>query len=255
MKTISKITVGILLSGFLFSCASIRQAAFPSGPSGDIVFVLYTTQNDTLKLTAQLYPLTNITDRIVYLDIRDGQTWKTVAETEIIEPGWSAPFRVDNWDMFRDAHYRVRFGTSAYEGIVRRDPVEKDIIVTAAFTGNSPGPGGGQISKQDVVENVNKIDPDVLLFTGDQVYQHNNHTKHWIEFGETFGDLTRNRPTVTIPDDHDVGHGNLWGAGGRHTEVMTDGGYVKPSWYVNMVQRQQTSHLPDPYDPTPVEQV
>jgi hypothetical protein len=155
MKTVSKISICILLSIFLFACASIRQADFTPGPSGDIVFTLYTVHDDTLKLTAQLYPLTNTTDRTAYLDIQDGNTWKTVAETEIIEPGWSAPFRVDNWDMSCDAHYRVRHGTSVYEGIVRHDPVEKDVIVAAAFTGNSPGPGGGKISKQDVVENVN----------------------------------------------------------------------------------------------------
>jgi hypothetical protein len=32
------------------------------------------------------------------------------------------------------------------------------------------------------------------------------------------------------------------------------GGYKMPAAWVNMVQRTQTSHLPDPYDPTPVAQ-
>ena len=31
------------------------------------------------------------------------------------------------------------------------------------------------------------------------------------------------------------------------------GGYFMPVPYVNMVQRAQTSHLPDPYDPTPIQ--
>jgi hypothetical protein len=51
-----------------------------------------------------------------------------------------------------------------------------------------------------------------------------------------------------------VGHPNLWGAGGRACRYDPEGGYLKPVEYINMVQRQQTSHLPDPYDPTPVEQ-
>ena len=34
-----------------------------------------------------------------------------------------------------------------------------------------------------------------------------------IGFLWAFGDLTRHRPTVTIPDDHDVYHGNVWGSG------------------------------------------
>ncbi|NIP28442.1 MAG: hypothetical protein GWN67_27585, partial [Phycisphaerae bacterium] len=32
-----------------------------------------------------------------------------------------------------------------------------------------------------------------------------------------------------------------------------DGGYAAPVKYVKMVERAQTSHLPDPYDPTPIE--
>ena len=32
-----------------------------------------------------------------------------------------------------------------------------------------------------------------------------------------------------------------------------DGGYFKPVEYVKEVERCQTSHLPDPYDPTPIQ--
>jgi hypothetical protein len=219
-----------------------------------ICFALYTVQDGTLKLTAQLYPLREGDDRTVTLEGRGGDGWRPLASAEVVETGWTAHFRVPSWDASKDVPYRVRHGQSEYKGLVRHDPVEKKVIVAAAFTGNSPGPGGGKISKQDVVDNVARVDPDVLLFTGDQVYNHNQHTEHWIRFGEVFGDLIRNRPTVTIPDDHDVGHPNLWGAGGRKTKRDTDGGYMKPASYVKMVERQQTSHLPDPFDPTPVEQ-
>src|SRR5262249_43450058 len=59
------------------------------------------------------------------------------------------------------------------------------------------------------------------------------------------------------PDDHDVYHGNVWGAGGKKADGFgqpgqDSGGYQEPAQWVNMVQRTQTSHLPDPYDPTPV---
>jgi len=68
--------------------------------------------------------------------------------------------------------------------------------------------------------------------------------------------VLRDRPAVAIPDDHDVGHPNLWGAGGRKAERPdgSDGGYFLPPASVNMVQRQQTWHLPDPVDPAPVRQ-
>jgi alkaline phosphatase D len=49
----------------------------------------------------------------------------------------------------------------------------------------------------------------------------------------------------------------VWGAGGRRADGFgqagqDSGGYQEPAPWVNMVQRTQTSHLPDPFDPAPV---
>jgi hypothetical protein len=159
--------------------------------------------------------------------------------------------------MTKDVEYRVAHGRDAYyTGIIRKDPVDKNIIVVAAFTGNSIyTPHGGDIPKVDIVENLKKIKPDLLFFSGDQVYDHNRHYAYWLKFGRDFGDIIRITPTVTIPDDHDVGQANLWGHGGRlsHTRAGHDGGYAAPVEYVKEVERAQTSHLPDPYDPAPIE--
>ena len=222
-----------------------------------ICFALYTVQDNILKLTAQLYPLEDGEDRTVRLEIREGRKWKQVATTEVIERGWTAPFRVENWDSTKNVKYRVAHGSSAYySGLIRRDPVDKETIVVAAFTGNSINPKhGGDIPKTDIVANVKKLDPDLLFFSGDQVYDHNKHYAAWLKFGRDFGDIIRDRPTISIPDDHDVGQANLWGAGGKlsRTRAGHDGGYAAPLEYVKEVERAQTSHLPDPYDPTPIE--
>ncbi|HNT88584.1 MAG TPA: metallophosphoesterase family protein, partial [Candidatus Hydrogenedentes bacterium] len=166
-------------------------------------------------------------------------------------------FRIAPWDASRDVAYRVAHGTSAfYSGTIRRDPVDKDEIVVAAFTGNSIHPQhGGDIPKTDIVENIKRLRPDLLFFSGDQVYDHAQHYAAWLKFGRDFGEIIKDTPTITIPDDHDVGQSNLWGAGGKASqfEAGHDGGYFRPVEYVNEVQRAQTSHLPDPYDPTPVE--
>lgn len=73
-----------------------------------------------------------------------------------------------------------------------------------------------------------------------------------MQFKETF----RHRTCITIPDDHDIGQGNLWGENGKIsiTKGSADGGYRYHPEYVKMVERCQTAHLPDPFDPTPVEQ-
>ncbi|MFN4258409.1 MAG: hypothetical protein ACK4RK_03875 [Gemmataceae bacterium] len=232
------------------------RSVIPDVPRDQVIcFCLYTTHRGILKLSAQLYPLHKGEEEKVTLEVqRDGQ-WKPIAQADVHPVGWTALFRVENWDMSQDVKYRVRHaGGASYEGLIRQDPVEKEVIVAAAFTGNSPGPGGGTLSKRDVVEYIQKINPDVLLFTGDQVYPHFTHTQHWLKFGEDFGAIIRDRPTVCIPDDHDVGQPNLWGQGGRKTDLDTKGGYTRPAEYVKMVERQQTAHLPDPYDPTPIEQ-
>ena len=221
-----------------------------------ICFALYTVHDNVLKLTAQLYPLEKGEPRTVRLEVKRDGKWQEVSTSEVITPGWTAPMRVENWDMTQEVPYRVRHGESAvYEGIIRRNPVDKDQIVVAAFTGNSIYPGhGGDIPKTDIIKNLEQLKPDLLFFSGDQVYDHNRHYPYWLRFGRDFGPVIRNTPTVTIPDDHDVGHGNIWGAGGKQsfTGAGHDGGYFKPVEYVEEVHRAQTSHLPDPFDPTPV---
>ena len=230
--------------------------SIPDVPDDKVIcFALYTVHDNILKLTAQLYPLDRYDDRTVRLEIRKNGRWTKIAETRVIEQGWTAPFRIENWDSTRDYEYRVAYGKNAYfTGTIRRDPVDKEEIVVAAFTGNS---NKDRRMKPDIIRNIKYQDPDLLFFSGDQVYDHDNHLAAWLLFGRQFGEIIRDRPTVTIPDDHDVGQGNLWGEGGRRLKYSLDpmeGGYIMPPEYVNEVQRAQTSHLPDPYDPTPVKQ-
>ncbi len=254
--------ISVLLTVLIATSASYaKRAALLEIPevSRDkvICFCLYTVQDNILKMTAQLYPLDERESRTVRLQVRQGRIWKQIAEAPVIEQGWTALLRVEKWDSTKDVEYRVAHGENAfYEGTIKKNPVDKDEIVVAAFTGNSIYPGhGGDIPKTDIVANVKKIKPDLLFFSGDQVYDHNKHYAYWLKFGRDFGEIIRNIPTVTIPDDHDIGQGNLWGQGGRlsHTRAGHDGGYAAPVEYVKEVERAQTSHLPDPYDPTPVE--
>ena len=109
--------------------------------------------------------------------------------------------------------------------------------------------------RPEIIDKLKAQDPDLLFFAGDQTYRHTEHTAGWIEFGLQFRDLLRDRPAICIPDDHDVGHPNLWGENGKQSLLKdnSDGGYFYPVEYVNMVQRQQSWNLPDPVDPAPVQ--
>ncbi|MCH2180907.1 MAG: hypothetical protein MK108_02785 [Mariniblastus sp.] len=218
-----------------------------------ICFALYTVHDNTLKLTAQLYPLAEGASQEVRLEVEQDGKWVEVATTKVVQPGWTAPFRVENWDDTRTYKYRVAQGAEArYEGVIRKNPVDQDEIVVAAFTGNSIQPShGGDISRQDIIENVQKIDADLLFFSGDQVYNHTKHYAAWLKFGREFGEIIKDRPTICLPDDHDVGQPNLWGESGKVSTLggASDGGYSRPAIYVKEVERAQTSHLPDPADP------
>lgn len=227
-------------------------------PKDRIAFTLYTVHENTLKLTAQLYPVENTEPFEISLEILENNQWKKIAETRVIYPGYTAPFKVKNWNDTRETRYRVNHNnTSFYEGIIKKNPINKEEFVMAALTCNSIYPGhGGDISREDIISNLKKIKPDLLFFSGDQVYDHSQHYLYWLKFGKDFEELIRNTPTITIPDDHDIGQGNLWGEGGKKAESRRgkSGGYYMPVEYIKEVERAQTSHLPDPYDSTPIKQ-
>jgi len=219
-----------------------------------VAFGLYTVAKSTLKLSAQLYPLYPDETRTVRLEtLRDGQ-WQEIATEEVNDLGWSALFRIDNWDASRDVAYRLRHGKNAmYEGLIRHDPVEKEQIVVAAFSCSSNKDRG---DRESYVRNIEYLDPDLIFLAGDQSYDHTEHTASWLLFGSQFGEMWRTRPCISIPDDHDIGQPNLWGESGKVSTLSgaSDGGYTYHPEYVKMVERCQTANLPDPFDPTPIGQ-
>lgn len=258
---------------------------------GPIACTQYTLSRDVLKLTAQLMPLGAGQPHDLALQTHDGIGWIDVATSKVVVPGWTSTFRIPNWDAKREVRYRVLYRNEIgreheWPGVVRRDPVDKPVITVAGFTGNHNNarnvgvrwPHGKQLKPcdwlsgiyfphADLTSRVEKHKPDVLFFSGDQVYEGDSpsfadsknltldYMYKWYLWCWAYRDLAREIPCVCIPDDHDVYQGNLWGQGGRKSPGKDyDGGYVHPASWVNLVHRTQTTHLPDPFDPTPIEQ-
>jgi PhoD-like phosphatase len=258
---------------------------------GPILFTLYTVSRGTLKLAAQFPPLGGV-DETAELQIDDGKgNWKHAATAPIDGDAWNATFRVPGWDATRAQRYRVVYampdalaGASgaakqyAYEGVIRMEPQGgRDVVVgllTCIWDLGFP--------HDDFTRHLAHHQPDVLFWTGDQIYEPVggygviesraaemlepamlDFLRKWYIFGWSTRDLTRNIPSVCMTDDHDMYHGNIWGCGGRPTNPalgeqgyrgQDSGGYKMAPRWVNMVQRAQTSQLPDPADPAPVEQ-
>jgi hypothetical protein len=140
-----------------------------------VCFAYYTHQTGVLKMSAQLFPLKPGEDRVARLELkRDNGEWQEVARSDVYYPGWDAHFRLENRDSRKNVSYRVRHGEKAmFEGLIRRDPVEKDVIVVANMSCNSSRTVG---PRTEIVDNLRAQDPDVLFFGGDQTYRHTEHT-------------------------------------------------------------------------------
>lgn len=242
---------------------------------GPILFTHYTLSRGIMKMTAQLPPIGPKDGSTVELQIEKNGTWTTIDEARIRDLARTATFRVGEWDDTRDVPYRLRYcyrtadgmATHQYEGTVRRDPVDKQEIVVGGLSCAK----ATAFPNTDIVGGLDAHDPDLLAFTGDQYYEESgNYVRRahdnvplatldvlyrWYLHGWTYGDLTRNRPSVCLLDDHDVFHANVWGEGGETFDEygkMADGGFYMPVEWINAVQRMQTAHMPDPYDPSPI---
>ncbi len=249
---------------------------------GPICFAQYTLHQRKLKLTAQLSPIEKIKGHKLALQIKDKGDWKTVETTQVTHAGRAVNFAIDQWDSTKETPYRITLELPlknetheySYEGTIAKEPTDIDQIKTAVFSCNAHF----GFPDNDIYQNMSILNPDIILFLGDQFYESTggfgasysgdfdetclDYLRKWMMFGWGYRELFRHKPCAIIPDDHDVYHGNVWGENGKAADVsegfgasaQDSGGYKMAADWVNMVQFTQTSHLPDPYDPTPVKQ-
>ncbi|MCA8952235.1 MAG: alkaline phosphatase D family protein [Planctomycetes bacterium] len=253
--------------------------ARPEFAFGPIVAAFHTLSRGTLKLTAVMAPCVDDGGGEVALELQRSEQWSTAGTAKFAAPDYTAVFTLRDWDAAVRVPYRLRFGDVTYEGTLRPEPTAVGELRLGALTcvhqvRHGFGRAGYPWSRDalwyphaDLCARLEQQDPDILFFAGDQIYEGASPTPpsrgddagldylyKWYLFCQAFRDVARERPTIVIPDDHDVFQGNLWGAGGRHTDRDHKGGYVMPAEWVRLVERTQTSHLPDPVDPAPVEQ-
>ncbi len=266
---------------FWFSDWEVSGEKFRSYPDqtfGPILWSQYTLHENTLKLMAFFVPMDDEANKTAELQVRSGSRWNTVAISAIDPLSRTALFRVDDWDSALDRDYRVTYRWSSidgealasWSGTIRKDPVDKETIVLAGLSCSH----SELFPNRFLVENLLRQDPDLVFFSGDQIYETNggywtvpatenkdvpratlNYLgKFWLSI-LGFRDLLKDRPSVMVPDDHDLYSNDLWGKGGVPMErERCFGGYrMHPDW-VNMVEFAQMAYRPDPYDPTPVAQ-
>jgi len=250
----------------------------PENRFGPVLWTMHTLSRNILKLTAQLPPVGEDDNRNVALYLLNNGKWEKAGEEDITADSRTATFRIGNWNPMEDKEYKVVYEYTdlsgketihEYTGTIRQEPVDRPVRMGAMTCQYHTG-----FPYSPVVSNLNKKNPDILYFSGDQIYEQNggypikrepedqailNYLGKWYMFGWAFGEQMRNIPTICTPDDHDVFQGNIWGGEGipkpsglSNTDDYM--GFTQTVKFVNVVNRTQCAHLPDPYDPTPIEQ-
>ncbi len=117
---------------------------------GPVLNVLYTVSRNTLKMTAQFPILGKNDSKSASLEIKEsGSTlWTKIAESRLVEPGWTMPFRVEEWNDTLDYDFRICYDLLDtkgekekfyYTGKIPKNPKSQDEFVVATFTGNYNG--------------------------------------------------------------------------------------------------------------------
>jgi hypothetical protein len=265
-----------------------RDALSTTGATelGPILCAPYTLSRGELGMTCQLMPDAFTAESRVTLEIEGNAagTWALVAEAGVNEVSCTAQLRAPyphaKRHRFRLRYYRASGEADAeasFLGSITPDPGDAEPLRLAATNclhqnAHALGSAATDWTRQvwfphrDLVDRVRHARPHLLFFAGDQIYEgrsptfaDRNHLRldylyKWYLWCWTWRDLLRHTPAVVIPDDHDIYQGNLWGEGGRPAKRDHLGGYVHPAWFVQMVERTQTGHLPRPADPRPVSQ-
>ncbi|NIA13522.1 MAG: hypothetical protein GWP08_05530 [Nitrospiraceae bacterium] len=283
-----------------------RLVHHPERAFGPIAGTLFSLSGNKLKMSAQFVHLGDALAgsggrarrfrpvQTAALEIRplggESSEWETLCPPQAITtPDYYTVFEVGNWDSTRDWETRVAYNDSRdrthhYRTVVPRDPVEKDVVSLAAFTGmgimarpaygSPPKPTEGEellgrwtpanvwFPFGETVAAVNRQDVDILFFTGDQIYQNKpspvkaddrfpaaDYLYKWLLWHWAFRDLTNHLPAIVQADDHDVYQGNFWGWSGRTntTGLDRDGGYIACPSFINLVYRTMAGHNPEAY--------
>ena len=267
--------------GAWFDDLRVEGAALRAHPArrlGPVLFTQHTLSAGVLKLSAHLPPVPPEQIGEVTLEVEREGRWREIGKAEVDPDAGTACFRIPEWRETKTVPYRVfaaapdgdgRRVREVFSGSIPADVAGKEFVLAAVSCFGERG-----FPLPETGRRLLAAAPDLLFCAGDQLYEGNggfgvaraplatalvDYRQKWAMFGWAFRELLRVTPSVCLPDDHDVFHGNLWGAGGRaaesrptQAERQDSGGYTMPARFVRAVERSQTSHLPDPVDPEPV---
>jgi hypothetical protein len=273
-------------SRYRFGHWQLSGSAFTIRPEqrfGPLLWSMYslsdsrTEEGFVMKICALTGPLGEADNKEVELQVQRDGVWKSLGTAKLDPDAWVATFRIPKWDektatpyklVYREKHRDGTETPDEWTGTIRVNPVGRPLRMAALTCQNDYA-----FPYEPVARNIAKLDPDLVFFSGDQIYENHggfgiirepaapailNYLRKYYQFGWAFREVMRNQPTLCLPDDHDVFQGNVWGEGGAKMKpdpadegASSRGGYREPAQMVNVVHRTNVSHHPDPFDPKP----
>lgn len=237
---------------------------FPGRAFGPILWTQYSLSKRTLRLQAQLAAFSFAATASLYVRQSSSQ-WRLFSTRSMHRLSRTVLFTVPNWNSKINQPYRVEMTWQgkrySWRGTIRREPNNNKLLKLACFSCDN----GYLFPLPTMVAQVGRQNPDMLFFAGDQIYEDSGDFEirtfsstptamldflyRYYQFGWTWRELLRDRPSVIIPDDHDIFQGNLFGHRGRQLPRRQPfrwglGGYLLPSDWVNAVERIHVGHLP-----------
>ncbi|MEM8733003.1 MAG: alkaline phosphatase D family protein [Planctomycetota bacterium] len=251
---------------------------------GPILWSMYSLSDSrsdegfVMKLSALTGPLGEQDNQSVELFIESEGEWASLGTAALDTDAWTATFRIPHWDASKQIPFRLVYQEkhtdsttteSEWTGTIRANPTGRPLRMAALTCQNDYG-----FPYEPVADNVAALEPDLIYFSGDQLYEGHggfglirepavpailNYLRKYYQFGWAFREPMRHAPTLCIPDDHDVFQGNIWGEGGAKMKDLdqgtsSKGGYREPARMVNAVHKTNCAHHPDFYDATPAKQ-
>jgi alkaline phosphatase D len=239
---------------------------FPERAWGPILWPQYSLDNGRLILTAQFAPIEPNVEAVLSIDDREA------ARAIVDHRSRIARFVVEGLDSSQAHPFEISWKAESLSGTLAAEPSNRSTLKIAALSCNdSTG-----FPHQSLVRHVTEHQPDLIAFLGDQLYESiggyghllgvNNtdyddrvtlcYLRKYFMHGWSWSPLLSRIPSITIPDDHDVMHGNIWGEGGKLADRSQDtgksaqdsGGYKLSRANVNAIHQTQTGNLPAPSD-------
>lgn len=260
-----------------FSLSGRGVAYDPAHRIGPIVSTQYLLSDNTVKIAAQFMPVdddaSSRSRTIARLYTKEDNAprfrYRRRASARLHRLSRTVVFSVPNWDKTKAHDYVVE---TFWQGsrYVRRGKIRAEPTGTQFKIGVFSCDFGYLFPHVELTQKVKRHNPDMLFFAGDQIYETNDefgnakfaeledamldYLRRYYRFLLSWQRLLKDRPSIIVPDDHDVFHGDLFGHGGRRLEldvvggrrVINDrnGGYLMPGKWVRAVERTQVGVLP-----------